>query len=110
MTVMTGTVRPLGVTRRLRTGPYWPVLSHPVVRRLLPGYGLSALGDGMSAVAIAWLALRLAPPGPWPSSPPAGLTASRARAGLSYSTSCPGCGSSGSGVGSAGIEPSRPAW
>src|SRR5580658_3334082 len=41
--------------------PYRPVLSHPVVRRLLPGYLLSALGDGMSAVAIAWLALRLAP-------------------------------------------------
>jgi MFS family permease len=33
-----------------------------VVRRLLPGYALSALGDGMSAVATAWLALRLAPP------------------------------------------------
>ena len=62
MSVMTDTVRPVGVTRRLRTGPYWPVLSHPVVRRLLPGYALSALGDGMSAVAIAWLALRLAPP------------------------------------------------
>jgi MFS transporter, DHA3 family, macrolide efflux protein len=31
------------------------------MRRLLPGYALSALGDGMSAVAIAWLALRLAP-------------------------------------------------
>jgi DHA3 family macrolide efflux protein-like MFS transporter len=41
--------------------PYRPVLSHPVIRRLLPGYMLSALGDGMSAVAIAWLALRLAP-------------------------------------------------
>jgi MFS transporter, DHA3 family, macrolide efflux protein len=41
--------------------PYRPVVSHPVMRRLLPGYLLSALGDGMSAVAIAWLALRLAP-------------------------------------------------
>lgn len=31
------------------------------MRRLLPGYALSALGDGMSSVAVAWLALRLAP-------------------------------------------------
>jgi hypothetical protein len=34
-----------------------------VLRRVLPGAALSALGDGMSAVAIAWLALKLAPPG-----------------------------------------------
>jgi DHA3 family macrolide efflux protein-like MFS transporter len=34
-----------------------------VLRRVLPGAAASALGDGMSAVAIAWLALRLAPPG-----------------------------------------------
>jgi MFS family permease len=34
-----------------------------VIRRVLPGTALSALGDGMSAVAIAWLALKLAPPG-----------------------------------------------
>ena len=45
-----------------RGWPYGPAIAHPVVRRLLPGYALSALGDGMSAVAIAWLALRLAPP------------------------------------------------
>jgi len=32
-----------------------------VLRRVLPGAAASALGDGMSAVAIAWLALRLAP-------------------------------------------------
>jgi hypothetical protein len=32
-----------------------------VLRRILPGAAASALGDGMSAVAIAWLALRLAP-------------------------------------------------
>ena len=49
------------VAVRLRAWSYWPALSHPVLRRLLPGYALSALGDGMSAVAIAWLALRLAP-------------------------------------------------
>lgn len=42
---------------------YWPVVSHPVLRRLLPGYALSALGDGMAAVAVAWLALQLAPSG-----------------------------------------------
>jgi MFS family permease len=46
----------------LQAWPYWPALSHPALRRLLPGYALSALGDGMSAVAIAWLALELAPP------------------------------------------------
>ena len=32
-----------------------------MLRRILPGAAASALGDGMSAVAIAWLALRLAP-------------------------------------------------
>ncbi len=32
-------------------------------RRVLPGAAASALGDGMSAVAIAWLALKLAPAG-----------------------------------------------
>ena len=62
-----GNVAP-GVTRhrlgaRVRAWPYWPALRHPVLRRLLPGYAISAVGDGMSAVAIAWLALQLAPPG-----------------------------------------------
>jgi MFS family permease len=32
-----------------------------VLRRVLPGAALSALGDGMSFVAIAWLAIKLAP-------------------------------------------------
>jgi MFS transporter, DHA3 family, macrolide efflux protein len=32
-----------------------------VLRQVLPGAAASALGDGMSAVAIAWLALKLAP-------------------------------------------------
>src|SRR5438105_13097191 len=32
-------------------------------RRLLPGLGVSALGDGMSTVTIAWLAVRTAPTG-----------------------------------------------
>jgi len=33
-----------------------------VFRKVLPGTAASALGDGMSAVAIAWLAVELAPP------------------------------------------------
>ena len=49
------------LTERTRTSPYYPALSHPVLRRILPATAASALGDGMSAVAIAWLALRLAP-------------------------------------------------
>ena len=51
-----------GLTGRLQASPYYPALTHPVIRRVLPGVSLSALGDGMSAVAIAWLALRIAPP------------------------------------------------
>ncbi|WP_238007285.1 MFS transporter [Dactylosporangium sp. AC04546] len=35
--------------------------NHPVLRRLLPGLAFSALGDGMSIVAISWLALELDP-------------------------------------------------
>ena len=49
------------LARRVRSSLYYPALSHPVLRRILPGATASALGDGMSAVAIAWLALRLAP-------------------------------------------------
>jgi DHA3 family macrolide efflux protein-like MFS transporter len=49
------------LTERGRTSPYYPAISHPVLRRILPATAASALGDGMSAVAIAWLALRLAP-------------------------------------------------
>ena len=51
------------LTERARTSPYYPAVSHPVLRRILPATAASALGDGMSAVAIAWLALRLAPAG-----------------------------------------------
>lgn len=54
-----GTVK----TRFPRSSPYWPVLSHPRLRRLLPGLAVSALGDGMAIVAVSWLALQLAPPG-----------------------------------------------
>jgi DHA3 family macrolide efflux protein-like MFS transporter len=53
----------LALTERIRASPYYPALVHPVFRRILPGAAASALGDGMSAVAIAWLALKLAPAG-----------------------------------------------
>ena len=39
-----------------------PVTGSPVLRRLLPAFAVSAVGDGMSAVAVAWLAIRIAPP------------------------------------------------
>jgi hypothetical protein len=39
---------------------YRPVLRHPTFRRLLPGLVVSSLGDGMSVVAVGWLALELA--------------------------------------------------
>jgi MFS family permease len=38
------------------------LLGHPVLRRILPGMLVSALGDGMSMVAVAWLAVQIAPP------------------------------------------------
>jgi hypothetical protein len=53
----------LALTERVRASPYYPALVHPVFRRVLPGAAASALGDEMSAVAIAWLALKLAPAG-----------------------------------------------
>ena len=46
-----------------RFGAYGRVVSQPVLRRLLPGMLVSALGDGMSMVAVAWLAVQIAPPG-----------------------------------------------
>ena len=57
------TARALRLAERARSSPYYPALRHPVFRRVLPGAAASALGDGMSAVAIAWLALKLAPEG-----------------------------------------------
>jgi predicted MFS family arabinose efflux permease len=51
------------IRRFLRSSPYWPVVSHPLLRRILPGLAVSALGDGMSFVAVSWLALQLAPDG-----------------------------------------------
>jgi predicted MFS family arabinose efflux permease len=37
------------------------VLANRVFRRLILGFGVSYLGDGMSFVAVAWLAIELAP-------------------------------------------------
>jgi hypothetical protein len=41
---------------------YRRVLGRPLLRRVMPALFLSALGDGMSLVAVAWLALQIAPP------------------------------------------------
>jgi MFS family permease len=47
---------------RIRQHPFGRVLRQPVLRRVLPAMLVSALGDGMAMVAVAWLALTLAPP------------------------------------------------
>ncbi len=41
--------------------PYRGALESPAVRRLMVGYGASALGNGAGSVAVAWLATELAP-------------------------------------------------
>lgn len=41
---------------------YRPLLADRTFRRLISGFAVSYLGDGMSAVAVAWLAIQLAPP------------------------------------------------
>jgi predicted MFS family arabinose efflux permease len=48
---------------RLLPRGYPPLFAHRRFRRLLPALAASDLGDGMSVVAVAWLAVRLAPPG-----------------------------------------------
>jgi hypothetical protein len=48
---------------RFHFGAFGRVLRHPVLRRVLPGVLVSAVGDGMSVVAVAWLAVEIAPPG-----------------------------------------------
>ncbi|GAA1244779.1 hypothetical protein GCM10009665_39540 [Kitasatospora nipponensis] len=48
--------------RRLPQG-YRPLFAHRPFRRLLPALALSDLGDGMSVVAVAWLAVQISPPG-----------------------------------------------
>ncbi|MFG1872574.1 MFS transporter [Micromonospora arborensis] len=54
---------PMDAARFPRSSPYWPVVSHPQLRRVLPGLAVSALGDGMAVVAVTWLAIQLAPSG-----------------------------------------------
>jgi predicted MFS family arabinose efflux permease len=49
------------VLHRLLPAAYRPVLTNPVFRRLIAGFAVSYLGDGMSFVAVAWLAIELAP-------------------------------------------------
>jgi MFS family permease len=49
------------VLRRLIPSAYRPVFANLVFRRLILGFAISYLGDGMSFVAVAWLAIELAP-------------------------------------------------
>ncbi|MFF4257147.1 MFS transporter [Streptomyces sp. NPDC001663] len=49
------------VVQRLVPTAYRPVLANRVFRRLILGFAVSYLGDGMSFVAVAWLAIELAP-------------------------------------------------
>jgi MFS family permease len=49
------------VSRRLVPSAYRPVLANRQFRRLILGFAVSYLGDGMSFVAVAWLAIELAP-------------------------------------------------
>src|SRR5690242_20563395 len=42
---------------------YRDLLATPQTRLLLSGLGVSSLGDGISTVTIAWLAVRIAPAG-----------------------------------------------
>ncbi|MEV7445454.1 MFS transporter [Streptomyces sp. NPDC091204] len=50
-------------TTRLLPQAYRPLFAHTGFRRLLPALAASDLGDGMSVVAVAWLAIEIAPPG-----------------------------------------------
>jgi MFS family permease len=49
------------VLQHLIPSAYRPVLANRLFRRLLLGFAISYLGDGMSFVAVAWLAIELAP-------------------------------------------------
>ncbi|MFD8980349.1 MFS transporter [Streptomyces sp. NPDC059564] len=44
-------------------GPYRSLFADRTFRRLMPAFALSDLGDGMTVVAVAWLALALGPEG-----------------------------------------------
>jgi MFS family permease len=54
-------VHPHEVLLSVVPAAYRPVLANRVFRRLTRGFGVSYLGDGMSFVAVAWLAIELAP-------------------------------------------------
>jgi MFS family permease len=49
------------VLQRFVPSAYRPLLTNGVFRRLILGFVVSYLGDGMSFVAVAWLAIELAP-------------------------------------------------
>jgi len=49
------------VLRHLVPSAYRPVLANRVFRRLILGFAVSYFGDGMSFVAVPWLAIELAP-------------------------------------------------
>ncbi|MET8834153.1 MFS transporter [Micromonospora sp. NPDC004540] len=53
----------LGSGARSWVGSVGRLLRQPILRRILPGMLVSALGDGMSMVAVAWLAVQIAPSG-----------------------------------------------
>ncbi|MFG3253419.1 MFS transporter [Streptomyces sp. NPDC048172] len=48
---------------RLLPGPYRALFADRTFRRLMPVFALSDLGDGMTVVAVAWLAITLGPEG-----------------------------------------------
>ncbi|WP_216827058.1 MULTISPECIES: MFS transporter [Streptomyces] len=48
---------------RLIPGPYRSLFADRTFRRLMPVFALSDLGDGMTVVAVAWLAFALGPDG-----------------------------------------------
>lgn len=50
-------------TTRLVPRAYESLFTYRELRRLLPALVVSDLGDGMSIVAVAWLAVQIAPPG-----------------------------------------------
>src|SRR4029453_18994 len=63
MTCADGTVERSRSGARSWAGSVGRVLRQPGLRRVLPAMLVSALGDGMSMVAVAWLAVQIAPPG-----------------------------------------------
>jgi hypothetical protein len=80
--------------RRLVPSAYRPVLSNRVFRRLILGFAVSYLGDGMSFVAVAWLAIELAPQataGLWVGGAVAAYTCRASSARWCSVADCAGC-------------------